>query len=164
MRIKKFGDLVKYQGNGFGEYDVLVTTSALDLAILGKLTSGKNILRDNSSYLEKLMQAKKSRSHRKEIILEYARETGMRGFCFLAAHGGLRPSRRLLFRDILKNDRNAVFEWIYSDGKRVNPVQKWINEQDGKYLVLFPIVCNPMNLNVESNHSILFFPDNNYSL
>lgn len=101
---------------------------------------------------------------RKKIMSDYSQETGLEGLCMLAADGFFRFRKPLTLADALSFDRNRVFEWIYWDNERRYSVQEWINQQDGKYLALLLYCCNPLNLDVHSRSSILFVPDNIYSV
>jgi len=100
---------------------------------------------------------------RRKIMDDYPQETDLEGLCMLAADGffGFKPFK---IQDILHFDRNNVFQWIYWDNGRRYSVQEWVNQQDGKYLALLLYVCNPLNLDVHSQSSILFAPDNTFSL
>lgn len=101
---------------------------------------------------------------REKAISAYASQTGLEGQCMLLAHSGARLRRQLSLAQLLTFDKNRIFEWVFADNGKLCSVQEWINEQDGKYLALFLYACNPMNLHVKSNHSILFVPTGDYSM
>ena len=56
----------------------------------------------------------------------------------------------------------SLDEW-YRDGKRIKRVQRWIDEQDGKYACLFLCVSGISEKLVESFKSLLFIPDRGVS-
>jgi len=52
--------------------------------------------------------------------------------------------------------------WMYSDGRRANKVQSWIDRYDDKYAVLVLLVCNTDHLTPRSKKSLLVVPDRSF--
>ena len=106
----------------------------------------------------------KPHESRRAIMEQYTLKANLEGYCMLFADGCSRLRKPLSPKDVITFNNNRIFEWIYGDHGEIHPVQEWINQQDGKYLALFLNVCNPLNLDVQSKSSILFVPDNIYSV
>ncbi|MAH32907.1 hypothetical protein CL615_00795 [archaeon] len=76
----------------------------------------------------------------------YGELTGLKDYAILDAHG---------------SDQDVT--WMYDDGKNLRNVQKWIDKNDGKYLGLFLVVCNPSSLEITTNQSLVLAPNDDYS-
>ena len=74
----------------------------------------------------------------------FSAKTGLCGLAALSAHGGYEAG-----------------QWVFHDGVTVATVQSWVNQHDGKYALLAPVVCNPGSQLVRSGSSLLLVPDRN---
>lgn len=54
--------------------------------------------------------------------------------------------------------------WLFDDGEREYPVQRWINQQDGKYSALLINCCNPGRQAISSKKSLVLVPNKVYSI
>jgi len=129
---------------------------------------GTNILKNNKLYNSAFFiddnDVEETNEQRRGILEDYSQENSLEGLCMLSADGGLLIKKQSSLADRLRFDRNNFFMWQYEDDGTIHSVQEWIDEQDGKYLALLLNVCNPLNLDVQSQSSILFVPDNEYSI
>jgi len=50
-------------------------------------------------------------------------------------------------------------EYPVGDTDKPRPVQDWINENDGLYAVMFILCCNPENLEIYSEKSVIIHPN-----
>lgn len=82
-----------------------------------------------------------------KIILETnSRKTGLEKKAMLTAHG-----------DSIRE------HWYFFNEDAGYPVQKWINEIDGKYNAIILDVCNPKNSKVKSEKSVIIHPSHSIS-
>jgi len=71
----------------------------------------------------------------------YRHRTGLDGYFLLMAHG---------------TEGNVDNDWRYCDSERhSHPIQEWIDGHDGKRLVLLLYCCNPYDLSVTSQRSLV---------
>lgn len=77
----------------------------------------------------------------KELIRPVARSTNLKGFKILHAHGSTHEGK-----------------WVFREGELDYPVQEWVNRFDGSALALIIACCNPDNLEVRANHSLIVQP------
>ena len=54
-------------------------------------------------------------------------------------------------------------EWHYVNGNKTSPIQKWINEMDGKYKLIILSTCNPGRHEIYSKKSCIFATNENYN-
>jgi len=74
----------------------------------------------------------------KELLEVYRRRSGLRGYALLDAHGKSEDGR-----------------WVFYDGERRCLVQNWIDQMDGRFLLLLLYCCNPRSHRIISERSIV---------
>lgn len=80
----------------------------------------------------------------RDLTENYGQKKSLNGYCILKAHG---------------TSQNG--QWVYSDYDELVPVQYWINDTDGKALALILVCCNPDNLEITSQESLVIHPNKN---
>lgn len=102
--------------------------------------------------------------HRRNFVDTYSQQMGLEGYCVLMAHGGHRIRKPASLKALMpRPDKDKLFEPVYWDNGLYS-LQEWVDLQDGKYAALFLDVCNPLDLEIRSKSSLLFVPDNSYSV
>jgi len=82
----------------------------------------------------------------RELIDVWGTLYGLEGCAVLDAHGDTRDT---------PDD-----QWFYYENNiPINPVQTWVNELDGSYCALMIVACNPDNIEVYSERSLVFYLD-----
>lgn len=119
--------------------------------VVEKLQGNKSPLAEQSACVEDYLDRDIREMFIKKIdpkFLEFVRLRGERaqssGIGVLIAHG---------------TTGEDGMTWLYQDGNRFIPVQRWIVRQDRKYSALLLVVCNEGHHNVLARHTPVFIPD-----
>ena len=108
-------------------------------------------MRDNDYYLEMSIgdsiQEFLSNPLHKEYEELYRQKNNLSGCGILFAHG----------------DSYQRNKWAYQDAGKWKNVQKWINENDGKFSALILKCCNPGSAEIKSKKSIVLMPNQEFS-
>ncbi len=100
-------------------------------------------LESPAMHAEKLIQRTFERDQEfKRYCDRFAEKEGLRPYCILDAHG-----------DQIQN------KWTFTDGNRREPVQSWVDENDGQFGTLVLHVCNPQHALPHSRKSLILVSD-----
>lgn len=108
-------------------------------------------MRDNEYYLEMdishTIQDFFSNLLHKEYAKLWGQKNNLQGYGILWAHG----------------DSCLGKGWKYEDNGKFRSVQKWINENDGKFSTLILKCCNPDAVEIKSKKSVILVPNQEFS-
>jgi len=108
-------------------------------------------MRDNDYYLEinidESISEFFSNPLHKEYVKLYGQKKNLKGFGILFAHGDSYPGKG----------------WKYEDNGKFRSVQKWIDENDGRFSTLILKCCNPCAVEIKSKKSVILVPNETFS-